>query len=167
MQPQEQQTDQDIYGGYIPPDIPQGISRTFGDQIDFIKELLNKNEIKSEIAAPLKLYFEGLVKNLAISNFSESDVRHIMNSFDDMKTALLMQYPPGAYSWEMEYQFSALRPLVFTEACRGKDGFERRLMATSINQTYLQQDMRGNFPGQQQSGTGFMGRIRKMFSRGY
>lgn len=83
--------------------------------------------------------------------------------FDDMKTSFLMRYPPGAYTWDLEYEFTILRNVIFAELSRGKDGFERKLMATSINQTYMQSDFRNS--QSPATGGGLTGRIKKFFGR--
>ncbi len=150
--------------GYIPRILPTA-GRTYGDQLDFIQELLNKDEILNEMPEELKLYVKAFVKNLAISNFTDQDIKYIVNAFDDMKTAYLMRLPPGAFTWDIEYMFTVLRPLIYTEASRAKNGRERELMATSINQTYFQQDLRGNIPQGNNNSSGLTNRIKKFFGR--
>lgn len=151
------------YPGYIPANIPVNPKRGYGEQLDFIQELLSKDELLKQVPDELKLYVTGFVKNLAISNFTEKDVTQMVNAFDDMKTAYLMRQPPGAYTWDIEYAFTVLRPVIYAEACRAKDGQERKLMATSINQTYMQSDMRGQPMGGNPGG--LFGRLRKIFGR--
>lgn len=151
------------YPGYIPANIPVNSKRGYGEQLDFIQELLSKDELLKQVPDELKLYVTGFVKNLAISNFTEKDVTQMVNAFDDMKTAYLMRQPPGAYTWDIEYTFTVLRPVIYAEACRAKDGQERKLMATSINQTYMQSDMRGQPMGGNSGG--LFGRLRKIFGR--
>lgn len=151
------------FQGYIPQNIPTGQQRTYNDQIDFIKELLNKDELKTQVSKDLQLHFSSFVKNMAVANFTETDIRMMMLRFDDFKTAYLMRLPPGAYTWDLEYQFTALRNVLCAELTRGRDGFERKLMATSINQTYMQSDFRNNMP--LNNSGGMMNRFRKFFSR--
>jgi hypothetical protein len=153
------------YPGYIPQNIPNNQKRVYNDQLDFIQELLNKDDLKEKISAPLQLYFSAFVKNMAIANFTERDIQNMMLRFDDMKTSYLMRYPPGAYTWDLEFEFTALRNVLCAELTRGRDGFERKLMATSINQTYMQSDFRNSQPMGSSSG-GIMGRFRKFFNRG-
>lgn len=153
------------YPGYIPQDIPINQKRNYNDQLDFIQELLNKDDLKDKISKPLQLYFASFVKNMAIANFTETDIQNMILRFDDMKTAYLMRFPPGAYSWDLEFEFTALRNVLCAELTRGRDGFERKLMATSINQTYMQSDFTNNMQGSSSSG-GMMGRFRKFFNRG-
>ncbi|XHH53670.1 MAG: hypothetical protein [Methanosarcina spindle-shaped virus 1] len=124
---------------------------------------MNKDELKEKISEPLQLHFASFVKTMAIANFSESDIQRMILRFDDMKTSFLMRYPPGAYTWDLEYEFTILRNVIFAELSRGKDGFERKLMATSINQTYMQSDFR-NSQGPA-TGGGLMGRVKKFFGR--
>lgn len=150
--------------GYIPPNTPISKNRSYGDQIDFIKELLNKDELKEKISQDLQLYFSTFTKNLAIGNFTETEIRMMMLRFDDMKTAYLMRLPPGAYSWQIEYEFTALRNVLCAELTRGREGFERKLMATSINQTYMQSDFRNNMAMGNNNG-GILNRFRRFFSR--
>lgn len=135
----------------------------YADQLDFIQELLNKDELKNRISEPLQMHFAAFIKTMAISNFTEADINRMILRFDDMKTAYLMRFPPGAYTWEIEYQFTVLRNVLYAELTRGRDGFERKLMATSINQTYMQSDMRNNIT--QPSSGGIMGKFRKFFGR--
>ena len=127
--------------------------------IDFINTLLKKDELISQVPDDFKPFITAFVKNLAISNFKREDVPYILNSFDDAKIATLMAVPPGAYTWDAEYFYTLLRPLIYTEACRSVDGFERKMEATSITQSYLQQDI----PMQQQSG--LFGKVKRIFGR--
>jgi len=100
---------------------------------------------------------------MAISNFTERDIQNMVLRFDDMKTSYLMQYPPGAYTWELEHEFTALRNVLCAELTRGRDGFERKLMATSINMNYMQSDISSNASGGNSGG--MMGRVSKFFGR--
>lgn len=151
-------------GGYVPHTVQFNPKRAYNDQLDFIQELLNKDELKGKISEPLQLYFATFVKNMAIANFTEKDIDNMILRFDDMKTAYLMRHPPGAYTWDLEFEFTSLRNVLCAELTRGRDGFERKLMATSIQQSYMQSDFTNNLPGQ--STGGMMGRFRKFFSRG-
>lgn len=150
------------YNGYIPRSTPQNFKRSYTDQIDFIQELLLKNELKDKISEPLQLHLASFLKTAAIANFTEADIKTMILRFDSLKLGYLMQFPPGAYSWQLEYEFSILRDVFYMELTRGRDGFERKLMATSINQTYMQSDFRNSQP---QSGGGLTGRIKKFFGR--
>jgi len=152
------------YQTYIPQNIPTNQPRIYGDQLDFIKELLSKKELKQFISDDLQIYFESFVKNMAIANLSEKEINLMILRFDDLKTAYLMQYPPGAYSNKIEMQFTAMRAVLTAELSRAKNGFERQLMATSIQQSYMQSDFRSS-PTSPQTGGGFMGKLRKMFNR--
>jgi hypothetical protein len=151
--------------GYVPTNPNQQRPLQFrSEQLDFIQELLNKEELMKNIPPHFKLFTSAFIKNLAISNFTEKDIRYIVTAFDDIKTATIMAKPPSFFTWEDESVFTHLRPIVFTEACRAKEGQERKLLATSINQTYLQQDVRG----MQSAGSGgIWNRMRKLFGRGY
>jgi hypothetical protein len=155
--------DMEADDGYIPDDVPQRRTMDYGEQLDFTRELLNKDDLKDKISTQLHLYFHTFQKNLAISNFSDVDIQNMILRFDDMKTAFLMRYPPGAFTFDIEEQFTGMRITMCAELTRAKDGFERRMMATSINQSYNQSEI-SNSMGQQ-SGGGFMGRISKMFNR--
>jgi len=156
---------QGTYPSYIPQNIPVNQPRMYNDQLDFIKELLNKNELKKFISDDLQIYFESFVKNMAISNLSEKEINLMLLRFDDLKTAYLMRYPPGAYTHDIEMQFTAMRAVLAAELSRAKDGFERQLMATSIQQSYMQSDVRGLPAYQGNSSGGFFGKIRRMFNR--
>lgn len=156
---------QDVYPTYIPNTIQQNPQRTYTDNLDFIKELLTKNELKTHISDEIKLFFDSFVKSMAISNFSEKEIQLQMLRFDDLKTAFLMRYPPNAYTFEIEEQFTAMRAVLAAELSRGKDGFERKLMATSINQTYMESDFRNSAMGAGNTSGGFFGKIRRMFNR--
>lgn len=162
---QNQQIPQEYFNaGYIPQDPNKQRPAQFrSEQLDFIQELLNKDDLMKNIPGHFKLFMSTFVKNLAVSNFTDKDIRYIVSAFDDIKTSAIMAKPPGFFSWEDEAVFTHLRPIVYSEACRAKDGQERKLLATSINQTYLQQDVRG----MQSTGSSAMGRLRKFFGRGY
>lgn len=147
---------------YIPQNIPINNKKLYPDQIDFIQELLNKDEIKNKISKDLQLYFATIVKNLAIANFTEQDIKMMILRFDDFKTTYLMQYPPGAYTFQIEYEFTALRNLLCTELTRGRDGFERKMMSTNIQQSYVDSNFNQNIP---HSNNGIMGKFRRFFSR--
>ncbi|MDQ1253455.1 MAG: hypothetical protein QG646_2622 [Euryarchaeota archaeon] len=165
--PTEEYQNNPNYGSsYIPGNIPVNPSRSYGEQLDFIKELLKKDELKEHISSDLEIYFDSIVKNIAVANFSEAEIKLMILRFDDLKTAFLMQFPPGAYTHEMETQFTALRNVLCSELSRAKDGFERKLMATSIQQSYMQSDLRG-YPqlGSSSNSGGFFGKIRRMFNR--
>ncbi|WP_269851350.1 hypothetical protein [Methanosarcina horonobensis] len=51
-----------IDNSYIPGNIPVNNSRSYNDQLDFIKELLKKDELKAHISEDLEIYFDSIVK---------------------------------------------------------------------------------------------------------
>ena len=166
IQTGEYQNNLNYGSSYIPGNIPVNPSRSYGEQLDFIRELLKKDELKENISDDLKIHFDSIVKNIAVANFSEDEIKIMILRFDDLKTSFLMEFPPGAYTHNMETQFTALRNVLCSELSRAKDGFERKLMATSIQQSYSQSDLRG-YPqfGTNSSSGGFFNKIRRMFNR--
>lgn len=53
-----------IDNSYIPGNIPVNNSRSYNDQLDFIKELLKKDELKAHISEDLEIYFDSIVKKI-------------------------------------------------------------------------------------------------------
>ncbi len=152
--------------GFFPEEAAaQQYEEQIKDQLDFIKTLLDKKSFADTIPDEMNLkpFLHAWVKNLAISNFSNSDITYIMNSFDDAKNASLMALPPGRYSWELEHYYSLMRPLIFAEAKRSLNGFERKMQVSSISQN-ISQTMGSNT--EVQASSGLFGKVKRMIGGG-
>lgn len=153
----------DQFRGYVAGDDYQSGFGFSNEQLGFIEAILKKDELEKIIPKKFSPMFRLTVKNLALSNFSQNDVVDIVNQIDYMRTMEIMQHPPGWWTWNDEYFYQLIRILTRTEALRGLDGRERKLLATSINQ--VQQDVNYRQPADNRSSGGMAARFSGAFKR--
>lgn len=156
-------TQRDQFAGYVAGDDYQSGLGFSNEQLGFIDAILKKDELEKIIPKKFSLMFRLVVKNLALSNYSKDDVIDVVNQIDYMRSMMVMQHPPGWWTWRDEEHYQMIRTLARSEALRGLDGRERKLLATSINQ--VQQDVNYRQPSDNRASGGMAARFSGAFRR--
>lgn len=93
-------------------------------------------------------------KEMALSQLSAKDIDRVLTSLEVVHGLKQMSRPDYENSWEDEIDFRQLKAKVFVKLKRSEEGFERRIQATQVHESYY-----GERLGQQ-NGPGIMQRIK-------
>lgn len=96
-------------------------------------------------------------KEMSLSNLTEKDIERVLTGMNVAYNYYLMSKPDYEHTWKDDIDFRQLRMKVFVKLKRSQDGFERKLDATQIRVSQIEE-------GQIKStGGGIGGRLGKFF----
>lgn len=93
-------------------------------------------------------------KEMALSQLTGKDIDRVLTSLEVVHTLKQAARPDYDNSWEDEIDFRQLKAKVFVKLKRSEEGFERRIQATQVHESYY-----GERLGQQ-GGPGLLQRIK-------
>ena len=126
-----------------------GTSPMGADFTEYIRTIL----IDEGLPVEVKKYFWGYSSRLnTLSNLNLNQINKLLFDFDDGWLALLMSIPRDSFTWELEALKTQFRSTYEIQLNRSANGFERRMEATQIKQSIIQDN-------QAKTKTGFLTKI--------
>lgn len=127
-----------------------------GDFFNYFTDLIRIKNVPENIQQLLW----GLANPVhTITNLDDADIRSMMRDFDTVITVWVMSIPEYEYTYDLYSSFRQLEILFYSMIKRSsKDGFERRMQATQIQQKEV------SYAGERESSpSGIRGRVSKLF----
>ena len=107
---------------------------------DFADIMLEKTEFIRSLPEEVQPIARLVEKNIALGNFSELDTYRLRHKIDDIINTFMMQFPPGYHSHYLQYNLEKIKAVAEWEGTRAKGGTERRLLATQLSESTINQN---------------------------
>ncbi|MDR2944681.1 MAG: hypothetical protein LBU81_06360 [Methanosarcinales archaeon] len=145
---------------FSPADIPDDIRQSVNNA-DFADIMLEKRRFAEVLSPEGQKILRFVEKNVALANFSDLDVKVFLLQLDNIIDSETMKYPPAFLSWTKQQENEMLLAIGRCEATRAKNATERRLLATQLTESTINQ----NSIREGTESTGFLSRIARGFMR--
>lgn len=150
----------DAYPEFAESDVPEDVRQSVNNA-DFADIMLEKRRFAETLSPSGKKILTFIEKNIALSNFTDKDVQAFLWQLDNIIDSETMRYPPIFLSWEKYQENEMLLAVGRCEATRAKNATERRLLATQLTESTINQ----NSVRQGNESSGLFSRIARGFMR--
>ncbi|MDR0767745.1 MAG: hypothetical protein LBE57_04830 [Methanosarcinales archaeon] len=153
-------TDDFEYDQFSADDIDPTTRQTVNNA-DFADTMLEKAAFINTLSPHVIPLARLIEKNIALSNFSDNDIIRMRHKVDDIINTYLMQFPPSYHTFGLQHELEKVKVVAEWEGTRAKGGTERKLLATQLSESTINQ----NSSRDRQGTSSWIGRLSKAFAR--